>query len=92
VQGIWPASQPNATINAVDVSKDQRLIATADDFGRVKLFNYPCTNALAGYIQKPGHSSHVTNCRFEAGAEYLVTTGGNERAVLQYKITPQIEG
>jgi hypothetical protein len=86
VQGIWPASQPNATINAVDVSKDQRLIATADDFGRVKLFNYPCAVAGAGYTEAAGHSSHVTNVRWNKDNSYLVTVGGKDRAIMQWTV------
>lgn len=29
-------------VNALDRSKSQRYIATADDLGLVKVFNYPC--------------------------------------------------
>lgn len=28
-------------VNAADVSKDKQVIATGDDFGFVKLYNYP---------------------------------------------------
>ena len=54
VQGIWPPGSDGTDINAVDLlpKYDVRngrnniysgVLATADDFGKVKLFNSPCT-------------------------------------------------
>lgn len=39
--GIWPETADGTDINACDRSHDSKLIATADDFGKVKLFSYP---------------------------------------------------
>ena len=44
VQGIWPSGVDGSDINAVDRSRDYNFVASADDFGDVKIFNYPCTN------------------------------------------------
>ncbi len=38
VQGIWPPAADGTDVNAVHRSPDNKLLATADDFGRVKLF------------------------------------------------------
>lgn len=38
VQGIWPQAADGTDVNAVDRSPDHRLLASADDFGKVKLF------------------------------------------------------
>ena len=47
VQGIWPAFADGTDVNAVDRSPDQRLLASADDFGKVKLFRcVVCDNWL----------------------------------------------
>ena len=35
-------------------------LVTADDFGKVKLFRYPCVVANADGKRYGGHSSHVT--------------------------------
>lgn len=40
--GIWPPNSDVTDINAVDVHPQVQLVATADDFGFVKLFRYPC--------------------------------------------------
>ena len=42
VMGIWPSGSDGTDVNALDRSKSQKYVATADDLGLVKLFNYPC--------------------------------------------------
>jgi hypothetical protein len=37
-----------------------KVLATADDFGFVKLFRYPCPQERANFKKYNGHSSHVT--------------------------------
>ncbi|KAK3752556.1 hypothetical protein QZH41_013411, partial [Actinostola sp. cb2023] len=44
VLGIWPDESDGTDINAVDRSHSKRLLATADDFGNVNMFRYPCAN------------------------------------------------
>ena len=41
VQGVWPAYTDVTDVNAACVSHDGKVIATGDDFGHVKLFQYP---------------------------------------------------
>ena len=87
VQGIWPEAADGTDVNAVCKSGDGKLLAPADDLGAVKVFNYPCVSKGNGFIAGKGHSSHVTNVRFQQGDEYVVTTGGNDRSILQWKIS-----
>uniref|UniRef100_A0A8C3FLF6 EMAP like 2 n=1 Tax=Chrysemys picta bellii TaxID=8478 RepID=A0A8C3FLF6_CHRPI len=42
VFGIWPEGADGTDINAVCRSHDGKLLASADDFGKVHLFSYPC--------------------------------------------------
>ncbi len=42
VQGIWPPCSDGSDINSVDRNNVRDIIATADDFGKVKLFKFPC--------------------------------------------------
>ncbi|KAF6077383.1 EMAP like 2 [Phyllostomus discolor] len=42
VFGIWSEGADGTDINAVARSHDGKLLASADDFGKVHLFSYPC--------------------------------------------------
>jgi microtubule-associated protein-like 6 len=85
VQGIFPPFADGSDINACDRSPDSTIIATADDFGTVKLFKYPSPVEKASYNQYIGHSSHVTNARFVKSSPYLITTGGEDKCIFQWK-------
>src|SRR3546814_145062 len=69
-QGIWPSSADGTDVNAVDRSHSGHLLATSDDFGKVKLFRYPCVDAGAQFTEYLGHSSHVTNIRWSHDDRY----------------------
>ncbi len=46
VAGIWPKEADGTDINSVDRSHSGKLYATADDFGKVKVFNCPCVEKV----------------------------------------------
>lgn len=85
VQGIWSAFADGSDINSVDRSPDGTVCATADDFGFVKLFKFPSPVEKAAFHDYIGHSSHVTKVRFHKKISYLISTGGNDKAVFQWK-------
>ena len=87
VQGIWPPCSSGDDINACDVDKTKRVIVTSDDFSKVKLFRYPSPVEKAVYNQYNGHSSHVTNVRFMADNKHIISTGGNDKAIFQFKFS-----
>ncbi|CAG9326453.1 unnamed protein product [Blepharisma stoltei] len=82
VQGIWPPCSDGTDVNALNRSPSRRVVATADDFGQVKLFKYPCAVKGSGFNAYRGHSAHVTNCRFLG--DKLITTGGGDKAIFQW--------
>lgn len=85
VQGIWPPCASGDDINAVDRDKENKVIATGDDWGKVKLFKYPCPVEKSCFNRYVGHSSHVTCVRFTQSNNYLISTGGNDKAIFQWK-------
>jgi microtubule-associated protein-like 6 len=53
---------------------------------QVKLFNCPCVVEDAPGHCYGGHSSHVTCVRWSADQTYAVSTGGHDRALLQWRL------
>ena len=85
-QGIWPPGVDGTDINAVARSnaptKDgYHLIASGDDFSKVKVFRFPSMVDQSAGLEGIGHSSHVTNVSFSKDDKYLFSTGGNDTCV-----------
>ena len=77
---------PHGTdVNAVDRSRARAHLVTADDFGGVNVFNYPVVVDEAPSRREAGHSSHVMNVRFSPTDAWVVSVGGKDRAVFQWR-------
>lgn len=85
VQGIWPPGADTSDINAVDRHVNGKLLATADDFGHVKLFRYPCVQDGSSSVVGDGHSSHVTCVRWTV-ANHLISVGGNDKCIFIWNL------
>ncbi|KAM6969167.1 echinoderm microtubule-associated protein-like 1 isoform 5-T5 [Tautogolabrus adspersus] len=86
VFGLWPDGSDGTDINAACRSNDKSLLVTGDDFGKVHLFSHPCSQFRAPSHVYGGHSSHVTNVSFLYDDSYLVSTGGKDMSVMQWRI------
>ena len=92
VQGIWLEDSDGTDINAVSRSAQGDIIATADDYGMVRLFKYPSLRGvgkgkgpLPPHKAYRGHMSHVMNVRFLSNDTHLISVGGNDAAVFQWR-------
>ena len=93
--GTWSGSMDGTDINAVHQSHSGRLLATADDFGKVNVFRFPAIKeGGAEHDKYSGHSSHVTSVRWvslgtdRAGVpsdDYLLSIGGEDKCVFQWR-------
>jgi microtubule-associated protein-like 6 len=93
VQGIWPPCASGKDINYVDRGNDKslgyKMLCTADDWGKVNVFRYPCLTKGSEPVVGKGHSSHVTNVRWSLKDNFIFSCGGEDNCVFQWKVTPK---
>lgn len=103
VQGIYPLTTDGTYINSVDRSNfsifsttfksDQKspyLLAVGNDSGKVCLYNYPCTIKGSNFVEGRGHSSHVTNVRWNSDDNYLISTGGEDQCIMYWRVKKNV--
>ncbi len=54
----------------------------------MKLFRYPCLKKGSKFRKYVGHSSHVTNVRFTKDHTRLISIGGADHAIFQWRFIP----
>ncbi|XP_041941967.1 echinoderm microtubule-associated protein-like 5 [Alosa sapidissima] len=89
VNGIWPKYSEINDINSVDANFSSQVLVTADDYGLVKLFRYPCIRKGAKCRKYLGHSAHITNARWSHDYQWVITIGGADHSVFQWKFVPE---
>lgn len=87
VIGVWLEGSDGTDINALCRSHNERVVAVADDFCKVHLFQYPCPKPKAPSHKYEGHASHVTNVCFTHNDSHLLSIGGKDTCILQWKVT-----
>ncbi|EGV91908.1 Echinoderm microtubule-associated protein-like 5 [Cricetulus griseus] len=78
VMGIWSRHAEKADVTCACVSHSGISLVTGDDFGMVKLYDFPCPEKFAKHKRFLGHSPHVTNIRFTSGDRHIVSAGGDD--------------
>uniref|UniRef100_A0A667XYI0 EMAP like 4 n=1 Tax=Myripristis murdjan TaxID=586833 RepID=A0A667XYI0_9TELE len=86
VFGVWPEGSDGTDINALIRSHNRKVIALADDFCKVHLFAYPSSRAKAPSHKYSAHSSHVTNVSFLFSDSHLISTGGKDTSIMQWRL------
>uniref|UniRef100_A0A667XW27 EMAP like 3 n=1 Tax=Myripristis murdjan TaxID=586833 RepID=A0A667XW27_9TELE len=87
VMGVWLEGSDGTDINALCRSHSERVVAVADDFCKVHLFQYPCPKPKAPSHKYEGHGSHVTNVCFTHSDSHLLSMGGKDTCILQWRVT-----
>ena len=60
-----------------------------DRFSRLKLFNYPCPFNKV-FNKYGGHSNAVTMIQFSEKEDYVISIGGEEKAIFIWKYDPDL--
>merc|ERR1711871_31644 len=85
VMGIWQDGLDGTDIDGVHRSNNGEFTVTCDDYGKIYLFNHPVVIDEAPNRQFNGHSSHVANVRFLYDDTRVVSAGGADRSMMQWK-------
>jgi len=94
VMGVWPRESDGTDVNAVARANEPKgageaqpsLLVSGDDFGNVTLFNYPACVEHAPGARHMGHCAHVTNVTFSHDDRRVISTGGNDATVMQWRV------
>jgi WD40 repeat protein len=80
-----PADDTSGDHAGATQAYDEHFLVTSGDDGLVRLFNYPCVVKEAPNHAFKGHSAFTENVRFLSGARRVVSAGGGDRCVIQWK-------
>ena len=86
VMGMWQDGQCGNDINSCHRSPDGHSLVTSDDDGFVRLFNYPCVIKEAPHHAFKGHAAFTENVRFLADGKRVVSAGGGDRCLIQWRV------
>lgn len=84
VEGIFPSGVDATHINSVEISKVGDLVVTGDDNGVVNIFRNP---VRLGHkpISLRGHGDSVTKVKFNQSESHLLSLGGYDKTLIQWK-------
>jgi WD40 repeat protein len=68
------------------MTKDQKLIASGDDYGLVCTYRNPLLDKHASGKYR-GHSEHVTTVIWSDDNKYLISVGGQDQTTIQWKVS-----
>lgn len=88
-QGIWSDSTYGTEVNAASRSHDKSLLAVGDDYGRLKVFKYPCYSKKASHFTIIGHASKIGDVYFNTSSDHLFSLGYIDNTMMQWKISVQ---
>eukprot|EP00981_Chlorochromonas_danica_P011760 scaffold4247_cov174-Ochromonas_danica.AAC.21 len=89
MQGIWQPYKDGTEYTCCDVnlfrSEDGMVAVTGDNFGRIRLFRYPCTNGMAFFKEYFAGNTPLRRIFFASGDSNLVCISGDDKLVFQYR-------
>jgi len=85
VQGLYQKGWDGTDLNDTALSNDKTLIASGDDFGTVRLHNYPAVDPEAGTAYN-GHAEFVVGVDFLLDDSCLLSVGGADMSIFQWKV------
>ncbi|CAL1540738.1 unnamed protein product [Lymnaea stagnalis] len=84
--GPWQNLDRGDVINVVTRSQYRDMMVVGDSKGRLRLYKWPCSVAKAGFHNTKCFSSNVTCAAFTCDDGYVIASGGNDAALMQFTV------
>ena len=85
VEGLYQKGWDGTDLNDATLTSDGRLVATGDDYGNVRLHNFPSTDPKTCHVYG-GHAEFVVGVEFLRDDSQLISCGGADMAIFQWKL------
>jgi len=85
VQGLYQKGWDGTNLKDCAITKDATLLASGDEFGTVRLHNYPAVDSEACNAYN-GHAEFVVSVDFSSDDSYLFSAGGADVSIFQWKV------
>ena len=85
VEGLYQKGWDGTDLNDATLTSDNKLIITGDDYGIVRLHNYPAIDPSA-CAEYTGHAEFVVGVELLRDDSQLITCGGNDMAIFQWLV------
>ena len=84
VQGIVHSENSFRATQSCAIAHSRGVIA-AGSFGKLKLFRYPCVDHHSSSWSQRAHGESVVSIRWSCNDEYVVSVGGSDLAICQWR-------
>ncbi len=84
-EGLYQAGWDGTDLNDATLTSDSKLVVSGDDYGTIRLHNYPAIDkeACKAYT---GHAEFVVGVEFLRDDSQLISCGGDDMAIFQWKL------
>ncbi|CAH1788878.1 unnamed protein product, partial [Owenia fusiformis] len=87
VTGVWHCKQgKEADISSVEINPTKTLVAMGNSQGYISLFKYPCCKEGSYSHTYRGSNCPLPNIGFTTSGRHLITLGGRDACLMQWKI------
>lgn len=92
MQGIWGPYADDVDVMSACKSNAGDIIASLDNFGRLRIFICPCVKDYSNFLLARAHAADGQCVRFACDDGYLYTSGGADGCVFQWRVTtPEVQ-
>jgi len=83
--GLYQAEWDGTDLNDCTLSRDKKYVVSGDDYGFIRVHNYPAINREKNN-KYGGHSAFVVGVQFTGQGDFLMSVGGNDYAIFQWAL------